>query len=319
MKGDLPHDPRSRVVHRSGEILVTGATGLLGRQVCAALGRDGRRHRALVRVTSNRDVLAGAGSWMCEGDLTRRGSLDAPLEDVETVLHLAGVVRSKDAERNRAVHVDGTRNLLEAAKAAGVRRVVAVSSDTVLRSRRGVYAQSKKEAEDLLRAATGVEVVILRPPMMIGPHSPHLASMLKAARLPVLPLPGGLAMRRPVGVWDVADAVVRCIDLAPDDLPDEPIDLPGPEALPFGDLIALVARRAGRSPPRVLTVPDAAIRRLARVTERLGDDPPLTIERLDGMAEEPVVDGRLARDLLGWSPMLLDEAVGRSLVDAGIA
>jgi NADH dehydrogenase len=306
------------VVRRSGDILVTGATGLLGRQVCAQLGRAKRRHRALVRVTSNRDVLTGTKAWMCEGDLTRRSTLDAPLVDVKTVLHLAGVVRDKDPERNRAVHVDGTRNLIDAARAAGVARIVAVSSDTVLRTRRGVYAETKREAEDLLMAVKDIEVIVLRPPMMLGPGSPHLKSMLKAARLPILPLPGGLSNRRPVYVVDVAEAVIACMDLAREDLPAAPVDLPGPRSMAFGDLIRLVAERAGRPPPRVVTVPPGLLRKAARVAERLLKDPPLTVERLEGMAEEPEVDGRVARELLGWAPLALDEAIGRSLVDDGV-
>jgi hypothetical protein len=54
------------------------------------------------------------------------------------------------------------------------------------------------------------------------------------------------------------------------------------------------------------------------VAERLLKDPPLTVERLEGMAEEPEVDGRVARELLGWAPLALDEAIGRSLVDDGV-
>lgn len=315
MTADFPDDPRSRVVRRSGDILVTGATGLLGRQVCAALGRASRNHRALVRVTSNRDVLRGTGAWMCEGDLTKPTSIERPLRDVSTVLHLAGVVRNKDPDLNRQVHVDGTRNLIAAAKEAGVSRIVAISSDTVLRTRRGAYAETKREAEELLLAAD-LDVLILRPPMMLGPGSPHLASMLKAARLPILPLPAGLSRRRPVAVWDVADAVVQGIDLK--ELPGCVVDLPGPQSIGFGELVQLVAKRAGRSPPRVVRVSDSFMRRLAEVAEKHLSDPPLTQERLEGMAEEPEVDGRLAADLLGWSPMSLDEAIGRSLVDARI-
>ncbi len=314
---EFPDDPRSRVVRRAGEILVTGATGLLGRHVCAVLARQGRNHRALVRVTSNRDTLTGLGSWMCEGDVTEPGTLTGPLADVETVVHLAGVVRDKDAARNHAVHVDGTRHLIEAARAAGVRRLVAVSSDTVLRARRGVYAETKRRAEELLRAVDDLEVVILRPPMMLGPGSPHLASMLRAARLPVLPLPGGLAPRRPVHVGDVADAAVAAIDVPAEDLPDAPIDLPGAEAIEFGALVRLVARRSGSRPPKLVTVPSALLHRVARVLERL-PNPPLTVERLEGMTEEPTVDGRAALELLGWAPLTVDEAVGRSLVDGGV-
>ncbi len=90
---------------------------------------------------------------MCEGDLTKPASIERPLRDVSTVLHLAGVVRNKDPDLNRQVHVDGTRNLIAAAKEAGVSRIVAISSDTVLRTRRGAYAETKREAEELLLAA----------------------------------------------------------------------------------------------------------------------------------------------------------------------
>ena len=251
---------------------------------------------------------------MCEGDVTRPASLSRPLEDVETVVHLAAVVRDKDPDRNRAVHVDGTRNLIEAARRAGVKRIVAVSSDTVLRRQRGAYAQTKLEAEELLVAVADLEIVVLRPPMMLGPDSPHLASMLKAARVPVLPLPAGLARRRPVYVTDVAEAILAAVDLGTELLPDRPIDLVGADAIAFGALIQLVARRAGKPVPRLVTLPAPLLRRAAGLAARLLADPPLTVERLDGMAEEPTVDDSLARDLLGWAPMSLDEAIGRALV-----
>lgn len=313
MNSEFPHDPRSRVVHRSGEILVTGATGLLGRHVCALLGEAGRRHRALVRVTSDRDVLAGTSAWMTEGDVTRIESLKRPMENVETVVHLAGVVRNKDPALNESVHVTGTRNVLAAARAAGVTRIVAVSSDTVLRSRRGIYAETKRKAEALLRAAEGLEVVVLRPPMMLGPRSPHVDSLRKAARLPVLPMPGGTAPRRPVAVQDVAAAVVRAVDLDGERLPIEPIDLPGAEAVSFGALVGLVARATGRRAPVLVPIPQPALRRTARLAERLLKDPPLTVERLEGMAEEPAVDGRLARELLDWNPRSAADAVRAAL------
>lgn len=289
-------DPRSRPARGTGSVLVTGATGFLGRRVCRRLADRKEKFRALVRTSSNRSTLAGTGAWMVEGDLTRPESMQQGLEGAEVVLHLAGLVRSSDEAANRAVHVQGTANLLAACTAAGVRRVVAISSDTVLRHHRDAYARSKADAEALLAAWPG-EVVVLRPPMMLGEGSPHLAQLRRMSRLPAVPVPPGSGARRPVRVEDVADAVLTAWELASGRLPAAPIDLPGPRRYGFGELIAAVARADGRRAPRVVEPPPSLARLGARLLGRT--------DRLAGLAEEPDVDDRVARDLLKWSPGVL--------------
>ena len=195
-----PHNPLSRPARGTGTVLVTGATGLLGRAVCTRLAETKTRFRALVRLGSDRDRLAGTGAWMAEGDLLRPKSLVAPLVDVQLVLHLAGQLRGPDF----SVHVEGTRNLLAACGPGA--RIVAISSDTVLRSRLSPYADSKVQMEALL-ASDPRATIVLRPPMILGPGSPHLASLERAARLPVVPLPPS-GRKGPVWVGDVADAVL---------------------------------------------------------------------------------------------------------------
>ncbi len=130
-----PHDPRSRPARGTGEILVTGATGQLGRAVCPALVARAIPFRALVRPGSRSKAPSGTRVWSVEGDLLDPDSLPAALEGVRVVLHLAGLVRDPDPTRNDAVHVGGTRALLIAARAAGVTRIVVISSDTVARGR----------------------------------------------------------------------------------------------------------------------------------------------------------------------------------------
>lgn len=291
----LAQDPRSRPARGTGDILVTGATGLLGREVCRLLADRKTRFRALVRTSSTRSHLDGTGAWMVEGDLTRPGSLVGALDGVRTVLHLAGVVRNPDPSANRAVHVDGTRNLLEAATAAGVERVVAISSDTVRRERRDAYAQSKADAEALVLAWAG-EGVILRPPMMLGPGSPHLAQLSWLSRLPVVPVPRGSGRRAPVWAADVATAVLAAADLPTDRLPTTPVDLVGESELPIGELIAAVARADGRRAPKIVPVPA----RLAAVGARLLGKG--AGQRVAGLAEQVPADGTQARELLGWDP-----------------
>lgn len=285
---DLAPNPLSRPARGTGTVLVTGATGFLGQRVCRLLKARKVKFRALVRLTSDRSAIEGTGAWMVEGDLLRPETLGRALEGVTTVLHLAGVVRDSDPEMNRSAHVHGTRHLLLASGEAGVKRVVAISSDTVLRPHKDAYAQSKADAELILAHWDAGEVVVLRPPMMLGAGSPHLAQLLKWSRLPVLPRGPD---RRPVGVEDVAEATVRAaLDL--ETVPDGPIDLVGPDRVTLGELVSLVAEARGA--------------RLKRFTFRVG-----AVERR--FAPEPEVDGRWAQELLGWDPKPLREVLADAL------
>lgn len=296
-----PANPKSRVARGTGSILVTGATGLLGRSVCRALKARKLKFRALVRVSSARDGIEGTGAWMVEGDLTKPRTLAGALDGVDVVLHLGGLVKSKDAQALHAANVQGTQNLLDS---GGFRRIVAISSDTVARTHRSAYAESKRAMEALLQASDR-EVVLLRPPMILGPGSPHLAALEAVSKLPVLPVPAGAGRRRPVFVDDVADAVLAAMDLQ--DLPDRPIDLPGAFAVPLPILIKAVARARGRREPRVISVPSSALRGVAKALEALQSDPILSIERLEGLAEEVEADPKMAKHRLGWKPRVLEE------------
>ena len=302
-----PSDPRARPSRGTGDLLVVGATGLVGRTFCRRLGATGRRFRALIRPASARSVLAGTGAWIAEGDLTDPASLVSPLEGVRTVVHLAGVVRGSP-ELEHAVHVGGTTNLLAAARGAGVRRIVALSSDTVLRARRSSYADSKAAAEGLLRwwgAEPERELLILRPPMILGEGSPHLASLRRLSRLPVLPVPSGATPRRPVAVEDVAEALLAALDLDAARLPEEPLALAGADRLSVGQLVRAVARADGRRGPLLVPVPVTLARRVARL---LGT---AMAQRVRGLQQEVAIDDRPARDLLGWSPRSIKEALTR--------
>lgn len=321
----FPGDPRSRPARGTGDVLVTGATGLLGRAVCRELGRRKIHHRALVRPTSARAVLEGSGAytWMIEGDLLRPESLATAAEGVATVLHLAGLVRSGDAEACRALHVGGTEALLAASPGA---RVVAMSSDTVLRAHRGGYAQSKAKMEAVLARAAqggarerevdaaragGREVVVLRPPMMLGPGSPHLATLERAARMPVVPLPDGFARRAPVHVEDVAGAVVAAMGLPRERWGDGALvlDLPGSEEASFGEVVAALAEARGWRPPRVVEVPAPLSSGAIRMLGRLGARGARVRRRVEGMQQGVTADGARARELLGWDPRPLREVL----------
>ena len=112
-------------------ILVTGPTGFVGRQVVAALAAGGHPVRALVHTESRASVLSEYGVELAYGDILHQDSLRNACEGVEGVLHLVAVVREKGVQTFQSVNHQGTRNLVQAADAAGVRRRLKRSSRTL--------------------------------------------------------------------------------------------------------------------------------------------------------------------------------------------
>jgi dihydroflavonol-4-reductase len=170
--------------------LVTGATGFVGSAVARALVGSGWKVRALVRAGSDRGNLQGLPLEIAAGDLTDRASLDRALADCTAVFHVAADYRlgAREPAQLYRTNVDGTRHILDAARAAGIARMVYTSSvatiglpadnspgteDTpvTLKAMIGHYKRSKYLAEQLVREAaqTGFSVVIVNPSTPVGP------------------------------------------------------------------------------------------------------------------------------------------------------
>lgn len=173
-------------------ILVTGATGFVGSAVLRSLAARGAKVRALARPTSPRLNLEGAPCEVVEGDMTDAGSIERALTGARYLFHVAADYRlwARDPAELRRANVEGTRNVMQAALAAGVERVVYTSSVATLRAPDtatfvdetaalpdgggvGAYKQSKVAAERLVErmvAAEGLPAVIVNPSTPIGPR-----------------------------------------------------------------------------------------------------------------------------------------------------
>jgi dihydroflavonol-4-reductase len=219
-------------------VLVSGGTGFLGRWVVDELSTAGRGLRVQGRGGS--PALAEAGVEVVLGDVSRDLDGAPPLarafEGVSALLHLAGFVSRDpdDGQRMMRVHIDGTRRVLEAAKAAGVRRVVLAStSGTIAVSREPVvlderapyptelvggwpYYLSKIYQEKLaldLGATLGLEIVVVNPTLLLGPGDERSSSTGDVRRflrreIPVVPK-GGVSF---VDVRDAARATVAALE-----------------------------------------------------------------------------------------------------------
>src|SRR5256712_4970240 len=145
------------------QIAVTGATGFVGRHVAAPLTGGGHRVRARVRRPEPARLLLGAAPELVPGDLADAATLAALVRGSDAVIHLVGIIVEAGPATFDAVHVEGTRRVLAAARAAGVRRFVHMSAMGA-RDEPGAtrYHRTQRRAEDLVRDS-GPSQPVLRP------------------------------------------------------------------------------------------------------------------------------------------------------------
>jgi nucleoside-diphosphate-sugar epimerase len=175
------------------KILVTGATGFIGKNIVADLLKEGHEIFALVRGTSKSGFLQNKGVKLVYGDITDPESLDAVSEKFGVVFHCAAFVDNKDWKKLWAVNVTGTENVCKLCLRLKVPKLVYLSSVAVVSghfqvplveelpySSINLYGRSKIEAEKIVwdYRKKGLSSAILRPPMVYGEEEPHLLKLI---------------------------------------------------------------------------------------------------------------------------------------------
>jgi uncharacterized protein YbjT (DUF2867 family) len=260
-------------------ILVTGGSGFVGGHVAHELrGRD-LEVRCLVRDPRKAAKLSGWGCRLVQGDMTDAASLRRAVEGVDTVVHLVAI-RQGRAERFQRVMVDGTRDLLAAAKEAGVARFVHMSALGASEQSKDLvpYYGAKWEMEQQVRAS-GLEHVIFRPSFVFAGDGGILPTFTKLARLtPVTPIIGSGRQRiQPIWADDVASYFADALNR--EDVGGRTFELGGPDVVTWNEFWArLKSVRHMRRPS--VHVPVSLMRVNALVTERLPGNIPLTRDLL---------------------------------------
>jgi uncharacterized protein YbjT (DUF2867 family) len=165
-------------------LAVTGGTGFVGQAVIDEACRQGLPLKALAR----REQAPCAGVEWVRGDLADGDALARLVEGAEAILHIAGVVNTPDPMGFHLGNVAGTEALIEAAKAAEIRRFVFVSSLAAREPGLSQYGRSKHHAEAVVEAS-GLDWTIVRPPAIYGPRDREILEMFRAARWGVVPMP----------------------------------------------------------------------------------------------------------------------------------
>lgn len=311
-------------------VLVTGATGFVGRGLAAALAQRGHRVRALTRRATGLEALERSGIEVVHGDLGDRSSLACAAEGASLVFHAAARVSDwGPREAFFAANVEGTRNLVAACREAGVARVVHLSSLTVLGlprdgrlvdeltppeqpARGDFYTESKLEGERIVREAHGhggLETTVVRPGAIWGPGDPNVVPrIVRLLRRGAMPYVGG--GRNLVGLVHVEN-LVRGLLLA-GSVPaaaGEVFHLTDDEEITAREAVDGIADALGVARPR-FSAPFPVVLAVAALVEgtaralRLRRPPPLTRYGARFVACHARYDLAKARRELGYAPAI---------------
>jgi nucleoside-diphosphate-sugar epimerase len=315
-------------------VLVTGASGFLGQATAAAVRDAGHEVRTFQRRPSG-----VAGVQDVAGTMTDDAAVARAVDGVDAVVHLAAKVSlAGDPADFARVNVDGTRALVDAARRAGARRFVFVSSPSVAHTgsslvgagagvaepqhARGDYARTKAAAELLAldADAPGFAVVAVRPHLVWGPGDTQLIGRIveraRAGRLPLLD--SGAALIDTLYVDNAASAMVAALEhAADDDVHGNAYVVTNGEPRPVADLLAGICAASGVAAPR-WHVPASVARAAGSLVEAVWrvrpgqDEPPMTRFLAEQLSTAHWFDQRRTRTDLQWAPSVsIDEGLAR--------
>ncbi|MCY0899998.1 MAG: complex I NDUFA9 subunit family protein [Firmicutes bacterium] len=266
-------------------VVVTGASGFVGRRVVAELVEAGHHVKGI-----QRQLPADADPrvvWI-RGDLADL-DLVKVLAGAEAVVHLVGIIREDSAHHItfERIHVGLTERVLRAAQIAEVPRLIHMSALGTRRDAVSQYHHTKWRAEELVRSAPGLAWTILRPSLIFGSGAPFFDLLATLSRLPRVPVPGdGRTLFQPVSRTDVARLIARAL---PDPAASRmTLEIGGPERFSLNQLFDLMGTRVGRPHPPKVHLPLSMVALVASFHQVL--PVPITPDQLAMLTEPNVTD-----------------------------
>lgn len=284
------------------EVFVTGSTGLVGKALVPHLLERGYNVRILVR--GKAPFTAHPLLKIIKGDMLHGHALKAGCSGVQTVIHLAA--RKNDERDSEAVNVQGAQLLAQTAVDAGVTHIVHLSTQSVLLPKKGIYAQTKTDAERALEDS-GLPVTQMRCSVVYGSEPEGVVgSIANFAKLPMVPVIGkGGGHFAPIHRDDLAEAIVRVLEKP--ELHGNTFDVGGPEVLSFTEIAEKILKERG-TPRKFFYIPSSVAMLMARVFSVLPRSP-LTVSNVLGAIQDVPMDPKPFLHVIDLQPRTFEEGL----------
>ena len=287
-------------------ILITGATGYIGRHLVARLVAQGERPRCLVRdVSRAKRILPADKVELVEGATTSPASLDAVVQGVDTIIHAAFLTadrKQSTGNEYEKTNVQGTANLIKVAKKAGVKRIIEMSGLGTKPNKPGSYMQGRYLAEKMLKES-GLDWTIIQPSVLFGKNAPFIKGLADLIRTsPVVPLiGGGKTMFQPIYVEDVVTVLIKVLQ-DPTGTSNRTYTIGGPAYYSFTQIIDVLLKTMHKQRIKA-PAPTSLVGVGAAVMEAVLQKPPLTKAAMTLFSFDNITDLKSVERDFGFTPM----------------
>lgn len=302
-------------------VYLTGATGYVGRAMLDHLLHKGHTVRCLIRPHSKGKLVYPSACRsqveVTEGDLSDEKKLQQGMHGMDAVIHLVGIIRQSPGRQitYENIHINGTRNMINAARQTGVRRFIHMSALGARPDAVCAYHKSKYAAEEIVRQS-GISHVIFRPSVIFGPNDEFVNMLAKMVKLPVTPVIGnGQYKLQPVSLRTVCSVFEQALvdpphSSASSHPSDTVYDVAGPTMFTYNEMLDEIGRAVGRNKVIKLHQPLWLMKPVIRTFERFPFFP-VTSDQLTMLLEWNV-----SRD---WERLYQDFAVQPITFASGIS
>lgn len=287
-------------------ILITGATGYIGRHLVARLVALGERPRCLVRdIDRAKRLLPADKVELVQGATTSPDTLGVAIQGVDTIVHAAFLTadrKQSTGNEYEKTNVQGTANLIKVAKKAGVKRIIEIGGLGTKPDKPGSYMQGRYLAEKMLKES-GLDWTIIQPSVLFGKNAPFIKGLVDLIRTsPVVPLiGGGKTMFQPIYVEDVVTVLIKVLQ-DPAGTTNRTYTIGGPAYYSFTQIIDVLLKTMHKQRIKV-PAPTPLVGVGAAVMEAVLQKPPLTKAAMTLFSFDNITDLKSVERDFGFTPM----------------
>lgn len=291
-------------------ILITGATGFIGRHLLRAFRTTSLQRQYRIICLVRKPI----SSPFVLGSLEEKDTLLRATKNVDCVIHLASQTRTSDENLNYITNVLGMKNLIEVCKENKVKRFIYSGTVNADFFKRGAYGESKRQAEELLKAS-GLDYVILKLNMVYGVGDSNLSKTITLIKkFPILPVIGdGEKKMQPVHVDDVVSVILQCLKVKT--FSTRVYNVAGPSSMTFNEYLQIILNVL-RLRRVIIHVPIFFIRTLLIMTGKTFERV-ITLELVNSLTQDKNVDISATRRDLDFAPQEFTSTLHSLLRDAG--